>query len=299
MIQTRKYNCLSCDFHTDLKGDFSRHLKTTKHMKSSQSHQKVTIESPISHHLVTPKSPISHEKEPHQFACKYCDKVFKFKQGMYRHIKYTCKKNNDEDFQELARLMNAQAKQLTAKNTEMNTMQKEMVQMQKQISKLTNKLQIQNINNGKVHNGNNNTVNIQLLNHSDTDYSHLTSNDYIHCIKNCNKCVKTLIEKVHFNTEKPENMNIYLSNIKGKYIMIYKDNTWQIQDRKRQLDALYDNNEIVLETWYDEYKEKYPNIIQSFQRYLHNRDGDIVLNRIKEEILIMLYNKRKMIPMEG
>ena len=65
---------------------------------------------------------------------------------MYKHIKYVCKKNKDEDFQELARLMNAQAKQLTAKNTEMNTMQKEMVQMQKQISKLTNKLQIQNIN---------------------------------------------------------------------------------------------------------------------------------------------------------
>ena len=81
--------------------------------------------------------------------------------------------------------------------------------------------------------------------------------------------------------------------------MIYTDNTWQIQDKKTQLDALYDNNESVLETWYDEYKEKYPNIIYSFQRYLQNRDGDIVLNNIKEEILIMLYNKRKMIAMEG
>ena len=295
----KKYNCSSCGFHTNHKPNFQRHLETKKHMKSTKSQSKVNLESTFSQPLVNQKSTFLHEKEPQQFQCKYCAKNFKFKQSMYKHIKYVCKKNKDEDFQELARLMNAQAKQLTAKNTEMNTMQKEMVQMQKQISKLTNKLQIQNINNGKVHNGNNNTVNIQLLNHSDTDYSHLTSNDYIHCIKNCNKCVKTLIEKVHFNTEKPENMNIYLSNIKGKYIMIYKDNTWQIQDRKRQLDALYDNNEIVLETWYDEYKEKYPNIIQSFQRYLHNRDGDVVLNRIKEEILIMLYNKRKMIPMEG
>ena len=26
-----------------------------------------------------------------EFRCKYCDKVFKYKQGMYRHIKYTCK----------------------------------------------------------------------------------------------------------------------------------------------------------------------------------------------------------------
>jgi len=32
---------------------------------------------------------------------------------------------------------------------------------------------------------------------------------------------------------------------------------------------------------------------------LPNRDGDEVLNNIKEEILVMLYNKRKMIAIEG
>ena len=303
MSKEKKYNCVSCNFHTNLKGDFLRHLQTKKHIESPQSHHLVTPKSPFSHPKVTPKSPILHEEEITSFPCKYCNKIFKYKQGMYRHIKYTCKKNKDEDFQELARLLNVQSKQLTEKNTEMSTLQKEMIHMQKQISKLTNKLQIQNINNGKINQNMiqnyNNIVNIQLLNHCDTDYSHLTPNDYIHCIKNCNKCVKTLIEKVHFNAQKPENMNIYLSNIKGKYIMIYTDNTWQIQDKKTQLDALYDNNESVLETWYDEYKEKYPNIIYSFQRYLQNRDGDVVLNNIKEEILIMLYNKRKMIAMEG
>ena len=90
----------------------------------------------------------------------------------------------------------------------------------------------------------NNTINIQLLNHKDTDYSHLTPKDYLMCINNCNYCVKTLIEKVHFNPDKPENMNIFLSNIKGKYIMIYKDNEWQIQDKKEKIDDLYDSNDL-------------------------------------------------------
>ena len=116
------------------------------------------------------------------------------------------------------------------------------------------------------------------------------------CMSNCNKCVTTLIEKVHFNPNKPENMNIYLSNIKGKYIMIYKDNEWQLQNKKVQVDDLYDHNEMVLETWYDEYKEKYPHIVHSFKRYLKNRDCDVLLNQAKEEILMMMYNKRKMIP---
>jgi len=288
----KKYNCLSCDYHTNFKGDYTRHLKTKKHEKSTKSQ-----------HLVNQKSTFSQPKvnlleetnNTPLFKCKYCDKNFKFKQSMYKHIKYTCKKNKDEDFQELARLLNEKEKQLALKESKMEI---EMKRMQKQIDKLTNKLQIQNINQGIVQNGNN-VINIQLLNHQDTDYSHLTPKDYINCIQDCNKCVKTLIEKVHFNANKPENMNIYLSNIKGKYLMIYKDNTWQIQDKKTQVDDLYDNNEFVLEAWYDEYKQKYPSIIKSFQRYLQNRDGDEVLNNIKEEILVMLYNKRKMIAIEG
>ena len=277
-----KYNCEPCGFHTNHKPNFERHLKTKKHIESPQNHQKVTTKSPKSHHKVI----IADEQETSPFQCHYCMKPFKYKQGMYRHIKYYCKKNKDEDLKELARLFNEKDKQLKVQD-------KQMDKMQKQIEKLTNKLQIQNINQGTI---NNNTINIQLLNHSETDYSHLTPKDYMMCIKNCNRCVHTLIEKVHFNPDKPENMNIFLSNIKGKYMMIYKDNEWQIKNKKEQLENLYDTNEVVLECWYDEYKDKYPHIINSFQRYLKNKDGNDVLNKMKDDILVMLYNKRKMIP---
>jgi hypothetical protein len=214
---------------------------------------------------------------------------------MYRHIKYTCKKNKDEDFKELARLLN---EQLHEKDKQIEKIQ---MNMQKQIDKLTQKLQIQNVNknvnNGNIINTNNqNIYNIQLLNYTDTDYSHLTPVDYVQCIKKCNNCVKKLIERVHFNENKPENMNIYISNMKGNYAMIYKEDKWQIVNKKDHIDDLYDCNEVVLETWYDEYKEQYPEIIKSFQRYLKNRDSSGgIINRVKEEILMMLYNNRKMI----
>ena len=292
-----KYHCLSCQYITNRKQNFQRHLESKKHKESTKSQPLVNQKSTFSQPLVNQKSTFLNEMKSPQFQCKYCKKNFKFKQSMYKHIKYVCKENKDEDFQELARLLNEKEKQLTIKDSKMDKMQNDMLKMQKQIDKLTNKLQIQNINHGIIKHENN-VVNIQILNHGDTDYSHLTHSDYISCIKDCNKCVKSLIEKVHFNSDKPENMNIFLSNIKGKYVMIYKDNTWQIQDKKSQIEDLYDNNEGVLETWYDEYKEKYPNIIKSFQRYLKNRDEDVVLNKIKEEILVMLYNKRKMIPIE-
>lgn len=291
------YDCECCKYKTTIKTHFSKHLQTKKHLrlischpKTPKSHPFDTIVSPQSHLLgenlentVVPKSA--------PFMCKYCNAPFKYRQGMYRHIKYTCKKNDDEDFKELARLLNEQKNEVRS--------------MQKQIDKLTQKLQIQNVNNGMVNNGtvNNNTINmnmeIKLLNHADTDYSHLTPKDYIMCINECNYCVKALIEKLHFNQDKPENMNIYISNIKGNYMMIYKDNEWQICKRKEKIDDLYEYNEIILENWYDEYKEKYPHIIKSFQRYLHNKDENDMLNKVKDEILMMLYNKRREIVPEG
>jgi len=284
-----KYYCNHCKYDAKVKGNYDKHLKTKKHQEVMKCYPNVIQCYP--NVIQSYPNVIHHETKSIKGSneCKYCGKQYKYRSGLSKHIKYTCKKNTDEDFKELARLLNENQTQIGRKD-------KQIEIMQKQIDKLVNKLQIQYVNNGTIIN---NTMNIQLLNHKDTDYSHLTPKDYINCIHDCNHCVKTLIEKVHFNIDKPENMNIYLSNIKGKYLMIYKDNAWQIQDKKTQVDELYDNNEFVLEAWYDEYKEKHPDIIASFQRYLQNRDENEALNNIKEEILVMLYNNRKMIAIEG
>ena len=77
--------------------------------------------------------------------------------------------------------------------------------------------------------------------------------------------------------------------------MLYKDNKWQLVNRKEQLDDLYSYNEVMLEEWYDEYKDKYPDMIKSFTKYLNNRDNDIVINKVKEEIILMLYNNRPLL----
>ena len=62
---------------------------------------------------------------------------------------------------------------------------------------------------------------------------------------------------------------------------------------KNQVNDLYDYNEVFLENWYSEYKDKYPDMITSFERYLKNKDDeDVMINKIKDEILLMLYNNR-------
>ena len=293
------YYCECCEFRSSLKSNFERHLKTKKHLERNKKEQKGNKKEQNGYKKEQFLYPKKNKKNINMIkvvVCQYCDKEFSTVKSKNRHIKYTCKKNKDEDMKELVRLLNEQnlmkEKDMKEMQTQMANIERLNEKLQKQIDKLTSKLQIQHIHNT---NSNNNTINynIKLLNYNQTDYTHLTEQDYVNCIQDCNYCVKSLIEKVHFNEEKPENKNIYISNIKNKYIMLYKNNKWQLVDRKSQLDDLYDYNEVLLENWYAEYKDQYPDMIKSFERYLKNKDnGDEVTNKIKDEILLMLYNNR-------
>jgi hypothetical protein len=252
-----------------------------KHKRSTKSQPKVNQES-------TKNQPNVNQKKAKSFECKYCNKGFTTKQAMYRHIKYRCDKNDDESLKELVRLLNEQ--------------KEENKSMQKQIDQLTKKLQISKVSHTNSHNNTMNNshnqqihYNIQLLNHDKTDYSHLTDRDYVKCIKDVNHCVKTLICKVHFNPLKPENHNIYISNLKSKNIMVYMDGKWKVEDRDTHLTDLFDDNHLVLEEWYAQYKDKYPDIVKSFQRYLKNKNDEDIVNYIKELITKDLYNERDIV----
>ena len=71
-----------------------------------------------------------------------------------------------------------------------------------------------------------------------------------------------------------------------------KNNKWQIVNRKEQIDNLYEYNEIVLEEWYENYKDKDNEMVNSFTRYLKSKDDNEIIDNIKQEILLMLYNNR-------
>jgi hypothetical protein len=167
-------------------------------------------------------------------------------------------------------------------------LEKQVQTQHKQIEKLAGKLEIHGVN------GSFNTTNIQnnisLLPYRDTDLSHLTDEDYKKCIKKVNHCVKTLIEKVHFNPLKPENMNIYISNMKDKYLMIFDGANWNLANKKDEINRLYEDKEMLLEEWLDtnpdaELKDK-------FLRYLKNKDIEDCLLQFKDDIKLMLYNGR-------
>jgi len=249
---------------TNRKSNYEDHLKTQKHAKSSLNVVQNVVQ-------ISPKT---------SFSCKYCSQMFNHRSSIYKHIRYSCTKNKDEDMKELVRLMNMQ----------IENQNKQIERQQKQIGKLMGKLEI---------NGSFNTTinNITLLAYKESDTSHLTERDYMNCIKQVNFCVKQLIEKIHFNPAKPENMNIYISNLKDKYMMVYEAGAWNIKS-KDAIESIYNDKELMLEEWLEE-QHKHPELKEKFERYINNKENDDTLNMIKEEIKLMMYNKTKQITGES
>ena len=217
--------------------------------------------------------------------CEYCKKKLSSYKNLRRHLK-TCKEKQKDDtvresMEELVMLLN-----------------EKLEKKDKQIEELVKKAGLVNMTNSHNNITNNIQNNIKLLNYKETDTSHLTENDYVRCLEHYNFCVPHIIRKIHFNPKKPENHNIYISNLKNSYVMIYMNNKWKVKNRDETISRLIDDKQILLEKKINEWVEsgiQYPRIMAKFSRYLEKREENDVINAIKEDIKLMLYNNRNMI----
>jgi hypothetical protein len=184
-----EYKCECCLFSTKKKYNYDKHVLSTKH-------KLLESKSVVSQKLAENSPEISN-----LFKCKYCEQGYKHKSSLSKHIKYSCNKNKTENLTELVRLLNLKLEQ---QKNQLEHKDKQLETQSKQIEKLIGKLEINNTYNTNSNNTINNIVNVNLLNYDQTD------KDYTKCINKVTNCVKAMIEKIHFDPEKPENMNIYI-----------------------------------------------------------------------------------------
>ena len=303
-----KFNCPRCGYFTNHCATYKRHLsrkiicdnilsddnlqdefvkfniidKIEMVLKSAKSKSKVSLKSAKSKYF------FDSDEDNLKYECKYCENKYVHKQSLFKHLK-TCKeKKKDETVKEsmteLARLLNEKDKQMHEKDLE----------HKRQIEELIKKAGIVNSNNVT----NNIQNNIKLLNYKDTDITDLTENDYVKCLEHYNFCVPHLIKRIHFNPKKPENHNVYISNLKNSYIMIYMNNKWKVKNRDETILRMIDDKQILFEKKIQECVKsgnQYPKLMAKFSRYIEKREQNDVINAIKEDIKLMLYNNRNMI----
>jgi hypothetical protein len=247
------------------------------------------------------------EKTVEKVVCNFCFSEFSRKSNRTRHykickekIKYEEEKKKEEEHKEdllkLVKLLNdkldKQCKELNKQSKEMKTIKKELKKRDKQLIELQKKTGV------TIGQQNNIQNNIKILAFNKTDMSHLKDKDYLKFLSHSNFCVPHMIKKLHFDPHKPENHNIYISNIKNNYVMIYDGKKWKLEDQKDVIEGMLDNNTFILEDKIEDWiknGKRYPEIMEKFNRYIEKKENNEILNKIKQEIKLILFNNRKLI----
>ena len=124
--------------------------------------------------------------------------------------------------------------------------------------------------------------------------SHLVDEVYKKILNKGFKSVPTLVEYVHFNKNKPENHNVYISNIQTNYAIVYDDNDWKLRERDNVLQQLIDEKTAILSDKFDELLATLDEpTVRKFKRFLEQKDESEVIASIKNDLKLMLYNNKK------
>jgi hypothetical protein len=188
----------------------------------------------------------------------------------------------------------------------MNILEKENQELKNQIAK-TNIGQQQNVNcntytdntinktvNKTINNGTVIQNNITLVAYNKEDISKIKDEMGSILQKGFYAGLK-LTEALHFNPKYPEYHNVYISNMKDKYAMVYNGTDWNLVTKDTLIDEIYDNKknyiEDNLENLIMSHKLR-PSQINALKRWLDTDDDTPKIKEIKEEIKLLLYNKR-------
>lgn len=311
------YKCDKCDKIFVHKNDYNKHInkkkpcnknnkaeETNKEIKKYQCNRcnkQFTWKYTLYRHEQKYCNKDNHQNNVddsnNQNICKFCKKYLSRSDSLRRHISI-CKNKKDDDksieiydiiksipdpnkdeiFKKLLEMVNTKSEHnIINVNTTNNT------------TNTTNTTNNNNINNGIVNN-----IEIKILPYGKEDLSYITDKDYKYFIKKGFQSVPELVKYIHFNNCKPEYHNIYISNMRDNYIMVFDGKGWKLQNKKDVLDDMYHSKKEILEEKFNElYKELSESAKRKFDRFLNDEQDKKVVDNIKEDLKLVLYNNRK------
>ena len=232
--------------------------------------------------------------KPHK--CKYCGKGFSTSNNMYRHIRTVCSMKDDD------------SKSDDTDDMDKIDILKKFSEMEERMKRLENENKIlksgntgKSINNGTIVNGDiNNTINnnitVNVVPFGKEDLSKINKNDLLKVFRSGFNSALQLTETTHFNPKYPEYHNVYISNMKNKYAMTYDGNDWALVMKDELIDKMYNKKRDYIEDNMDDfYNSLMPSQINALHRWLNVDDDHHYVQKVKNDMKLMLYNKRKMV----
>jgi len=236
-----------------------------------------------------------------EYECKYCNRKFTTRSSMYRHVNHICKVKQDEDnkrveiFERLI-ILEEKNKQLEKSNKEIDKLKRDNIQLKKVVDKLKKGTTIKKtINNTTTHINNGTINNIILVGYGKEDLKKLNKDDLLKILQNGYNSTIKLTEAVHFNPKYPEYHNVYISNIKDKYAMMFDGKNWTLTMKEDLINKIYEDKKNYIEENLDDFLDSLSTTRKrALERWLDTDDDDDRIKEIKEQIKLLLYNNRNL-----
>lgn len=247
------------------------------------------------------------------FTCNWCNKSFSNNSHLTRHHT-TCSAKKEHDMLQ---------EEINTTNDNLENLVNRVDRLEKKISQSqsapqlpatttnnnTNTPDISGTeNNQLILNGNNghNTLDNSVTDNSQTTISGITINNYgSECMEHMtlkaiqlvfNKSCCSVLECVklkHFSPLAPQNKNVCIKDLKSKYAYIFCDGNWDVVGRKTLIDDMYETICDYLKEKIDKYSDEIDvSYINKFQHFLKKRYDDETELQIKDDLMMLLFNKR-------
>jgi hypothetical protein len=268
------YKCNRCLKEFDQKCHYEKHIN-----------KKFSCKIPAAKcSKVAAKCSKNEESNDNAIKCNYCGREFTRVSSLNVHIKDRCKvkKENDNKMEEIMTIL-IELKGKMTKLEEENAKYKGIIN------------NTQNNNSHNIATQNNITFKINAYGQEDT--SKITLNDYKRILGRGMNSVPVFVEKLHFDKNLPENNNVYISNLRDEYVLMYDGKIWRLKNRDDALQQLYEDKADILETKFEELIERLDEpTIKMFNRFLKIKDDDEEkIKIIKKELKKTLYDNRKIV----
>ena len=197
-------------------------------------------------------------KDSLRYSCNYCNKIFKSRQYRWEHQNKFCKiKKTDELKEENTTIIELKRENLEIKNT-LSELLKLCKIHPKTLQKINNNLiNNSNINTGTVNNKTVNNKTVNIVKFGSEELNKILSESEILKMLGRKMCsLEESIKMIHFNDNRPEFKNIYITNLKDQYAYVYDGDKFTAVLKSDILEELVDNHFENIEYSAEEYKEK-------------------------------------------
>ena len=148
--------------------------------------------------------------------------------------------------------------ELEEKNKKIDVLEEENKKLKREVVSLKKITRVtKNITNNDTNNNNNINngivAHINLIGYGKEDLSKIDKNEIIKAIQQGFNSTIKLTETLHFNPKHPEYHNIYITNMKDKYAIMYDGKDWNLTMKYDLINKIYDDKKNYIEENIDEF----------------------------------------------